>query len=151
MENIISAISTANGVGGVAIIRLSGENVLSLLEKMFKPLSKNTKVKDFEPYKLYVGEIDGGDFTDFGMAVFFKGPKSNPKAYAERFIDSVKRDPEIALLSKKLDIVPETYYKNDIVEDRKGSVLYKLFMTKKPDFDDMIADIDKYKIVWYNS
>ncbi len=76
MENIISAISTANGVGGVAIIRLSGENVLSLLEKMFKPLSKNIKVKDFEPYKLYVGEIDGGNFTDFGMAVFFKGPKS---------------------------------------------------------------------------
>ncbi len=76
MENVISAISTASGVGGVAIIRLSGENVLNTLEKMFTPLSKKTKVKDFEPYKLYVGEIDGGDFTDFGMAVYFKGPKS---------------------------------------------------------------------------
>ncbi len=76
MENVISAISTASGVGGVAIIRLSGENVLDILEKMFTPLSKKTKVKDFEPYKLYVGEIDGGDFTDFGMAVYFKGPKS---------------------------------------------------------------------------
>ncbi len=76
MENIISAISTASGVGGVAIIRLSGDGVLDLLEKMFKPLSKSTKVKDFEPYKLYVGEIDAGNFTDFGMAVFFKGPKS---------------------------------------------------------------------------
>lgn len=76
MEKVISAISTASGVGGVAIIRLSGENVLDILEKMFKPLSKNIKVKDFEPYKLYVGEIDGGSFTDFGMAVFFKGPKS---------------------------------------------------------------------------
>ena len=79
--------------------------------------------------------------------VFFKGPKSNPKAYAERFIDSVKRDPEIALISKKLDIVPETYYKNDIVADRKESVLYKLFMTKEPNFKEMIADIDNYKIV----
>lgn len=79
--------------------------------------------------------------------VFFKGPRTNPKAYAERFIDSVKRDPEIALISKKLDIVPETYYKNDIVEDRKESVLYKLFMSKTPNFDEMIADIDKYKIV----
>ncbi len=76
MEKVISAISTASGVGGVAIIRLSGENVLEILEKMFKPLSKNIKVKDFEPYKLYVGEIDGGTFTDFGMAVYFKGPKS---------------------------------------------------------------------------
>ena len=76
MEKVISAISTASGVGGVAIIRLSGENVLDILEKMFKPLQKSIKVKDFEPYKLYVGEIDGGSFTDFGMAVFFKGPKS---------------------------------------------------------------------------
>ncbi|MBO5926712.1 MAG: tRNA uridine-5-carboxymethylaminomethyl(34) synthesis GTPase MnmE [Clostridia bacterium] len=76
MENIISAISTANGVGGVAIIRLSGEGVLSLLKKMFKPLSKKIKIENFEPYKLYVGEIDGDNFTDFGMAVYFKAPKS---------------------------------------------------------------------------
>ena len=76
MEEIISAISTASGTGGVAIIRLSGEGVLDLVKKMFKPLSKNVKVEDFEPYKMYVGEIDGGTFTDFGMAVFFKAPKS---------------------------------------------------------------------------
>lgn len=76
MEEIISAISTASGTGGVAIIRASGENVLGLAEKMFKPLSKKVKVKDFEPYKMYVGEIDGGDFTDFGMMVYFKAPKS---------------------------------------------------------------------------
>ncbi len=76
MEEIISAISTASGTGGVAIIRASGENVLGLAEKMFKPLSKGVKVKDFEPYKMYVGEIDGGDFTDFGMMVYFKAPKS---------------------------------------------------------------------------
>lgn len=76
MNDIISAISTANGVGGVAIIRLSGGGCLDLLEKMFTPLSKNTKVKDFEPYKLYVGEIFCDGFTDFGMAVYFKAPKS---------------------------------------------------------------------------
>lgn len=74
---IISAISTANGVGGVAIIRISGEGCLNLLSKMFSPLSKNTKVENFEPYKLYVGEIScAGGFTDFGMAVYFKAPKS---------------------------------------------------------------------------
>ena len=76
MEKLISAISTASGVGGVAIIRISGEGALGLLKKMFKPMSKTIKVEDFEPYKLYVGEIDGGDFTDFGMAVYFKGPNS---------------------------------------------------------------------------
>ena len=76
MEEIISAISTANGVGGVAIIRVSGNGALELASKMFKPLSKNIQVNNFEPYKMYVGEIDGGTFTDFGMAVYFKAPKS---------------------------------------------------------------------------
>ena len=38
MKDIISAIGTANGVGGVAVIRVSGEGSLELLEKMFRPL-----------------------------------------------------------------------------------------------------------------
>lgn len=75
MEKTISAISTAPGVGGVAIIRVSGEKALQIAEKMFKPLGK-TKVTDFEPYRMYVGEIDGGTFTDFGMCVYFKAPRS---------------------------------------------------------------------------
>ena len=76
MSETISAISTASGVGGVAIIRLSGDDALIIASKMFKPLSKKVKVENFEPYRLYVGEIDCGDFTDFGMAVYFKAPKS---------------------------------------------------------------------------
>ncbi len=74
LENI-SAISTAIGVGGVAIIRISGDSPLEIAEKMFFPTGK-TAVKDFEPYKMYVGEIDGGNFRDFGMCVYFRAPRS---------------------------------------------------------------------------
>jgi len=74
-ENNISAISTALGVGGVAIIRISGESPLQIAKAMFKP-NKNINVSDFEPYKLYTGEIDGGTFKDYGMCVYFKAPKS---------------------------------------------------------------------------
>ena len=72
---VISAISTASGVGGVAIIRLSGENSLKIAQKMFAPVGK-TAVKDFKPNVMYAGNIDGGDFQDFGMCVYFKAPKS---------------------------------------------------------------------------
>ena len=75
MENNISAISTAPGVGGVAIIRISGKSPLSIAEKMFKPVGK-TAVKDFQPYRMYVGNIEGDGFFDFGMCVYFKAPKS---------------------------------------------------------------------------
>ena len=73
-ENVV-AIATALGASGVAVIRISGDSPLSILEGMFKPL-KNIKVKDFEPNVMYVGETDCDGFTDFGMAVYFKGPKS---------------------------------------------------------------------------
>lgn len=73
-ENI-SAISTGLVASGVAVIRISGDSPLAVAEKMFFPAGK-TAVKDFEPNKMYVGEIDCGGFRDFGMCVYFKAPKS---------------------------------------------------------------------------
>lgn len=73
MNDVISAISTAAGTGGVAIIRLSGEGSLAIAEKMFAPMGR---IKDFQPNVMYAGNIDGGDFTDFGMCVYFRAPKS---------------------------------------------------------------------------
>lgn len=75
MTDIISAISTPHGSGGVAIIRMSGEGVLELASKMFTPKSK-TDVESFIPNMLYTGTIQGDGFCDFGMCVYFKAPKS---------------------------------------------------------------------------
>lgn len=72
-EDNIAAISTAPQPSGVAIIRISGDSPLEIASKMFH---SKIDVHNFEPYKLYVGSIDGGDFKDFGMCVYFKGPKS---------------------------------------------------------------------------
>ena len=71
----IAAISTAMGAAGVAVIRISGDSPLSIAEKMFKPVGK-TPVSDFEPNKMYAGEIVADGFSDFGMCVYFKAPKS---------------------------------------------------------------------------
>ena len=73
--DIISAIATPPGVGGVAIIRLSGENSLQIAKIMFTPVGK-TSVENFKPNVMYAGNIDGGNFIDFGMCVYFKAPKS---------------------------------------------------------------------------
>lgn len=73
-ENI-AAISTAAGPAGVAVIRISGDSPLSVAEKMFNPSGK-VKVKDFVPNVMYAGEILADGFSDFGLCVFFKAPKS---------------------------------------------------------------------------
>lgn len=75
MSDTIAAISTGLVPSGVAVIRISGKDSLAVAEKVFKPVCK-TSVKNFEPNKMYVGEIVADGFTDFGMCVYFKSPKS---------------------------------------------------------------------------
>ena len=74
-EDTIAAISTAAGRGGVAIIRVSGDEALSIAEKMFRPTGK-TAVRNFVSYHMYPGNILAEHFTDFGLCVYFKSPCS---------------------------------------------------------------------------
>lgn len=69
----IAALSTAPVPAGVAVIRISGESPLEIAEKMFKC---KTPAREFEPYRMYVGRIEGEGIEDFGMCVYFKAPKS---------------------------------------------------------------------------
>lgn len=73
-ENI-TAISTALSASGVAVLRISGDTPLQIAKQMFTPVG-NVSVENFEPYKMYVGEIHADGFNDFGLCVYFKGPKS---------------------------------------------------------------------------
>ena len=70
MNDLIAAIATASGVGGVAIIRMSGEGALPLAKKMF------SRKGEFVPNMLYPGTIDAGSFSDYGMCVYFRAPYS---------------------------------------------------------------------------
>ena len=67
---LISAIATAHGRGGVSIVRISGDGALSLAKKMF------SRKGEFTPNVMYTGKIDCGAFTDFGLCVYFRAPKS---------------------------------------------------------------------------
>ncbi len=73
MSDCISAISTANGTGGVAIIRISGGGAQDIARKMFSPSSA---VENFMPNHMYAGEIEGQGFKDYGFMVYFAAPKS---------------------------------------------------------------------------
>jgi len=53
-DDTITAISTPIGVGGIGIIRISGNNAENIAKKIFKP--KN-HVKSFKNFRLYLGYI----------------------------------------------------------------------------------------------
>ncbi len=70
MSDLISAIATAQGKGGVSIVRLSGEGALALAARMF------SRKGEYVPNVLYPGTVDCGSFTDYGMCVYFRAPRS---------------------------------------------------------------------------
>lgn len=68
----IAAISTAQGKGGVAMIRISGKNALEIGKRVFR-----SKVEIEKPRHTYYGVIlRDGEIIDDGTLVFFKGPYS---------------------------------------------------------------------------
>ncbi|MGN1052183.1 MAG: tRNA uridine-5-carboxymethylaminomethyl(34) synthesis GTPase MnmE, partial [Candidatus Scatosoma sp.] len=75
LSDNVSAIATPHGKGGIAIIRISGKAPLDIAEKLFRPRGK-TAVKEFQPYRMYPGDVDCGGFSDYGLCVYFKAPYS---------------------------------------------------------------------------
>lgn len=73
MQDVIAAVSTANGTGGVAVVRLSGSGALNIALKMFEPKRKPEQI---EPNRMYAGNIICEGFCDYGFMVYFKAPKS---------------------------------------------------------------------------
>lgn len=72
LNKTISAISTAKGKGGVAIIRISGDEALSVAKKMLR-----LKTDNIEPRKAYYCDILRGDeVIDDGILTYFKAPAS---------------------------------------------------------------------------
>lgn len=72
----IAAVSTPNAVGGIAVIRISGENALDVAERVFKP-SGNRSVKDMSGYTCAYGTAhDNGERLDDCILTVFRAPHS---------------------------------------------------------------------------
>ncbi len=70
-EDTISAIATANGIGSIAIIRISGERALDIAKKL-------TKREDFSPRYAKLSNIydQNGELIDESILIYFKAPFS---------------------------------------------------------------------------
>jgi tRNA modification GTPase len=78
MSDIIAAIATPTGEGGISIIRFSGLDSLSIAQKIFYTPNGNS-VKKISPYKAHFGSIydpTTGKCLDEVILTWFKNPKS---------------------------------------------------------------------------
>ncbi|MCR5653353.1 MAG: tRNA uridine-5-carboxymethylaminomethyl(34) synthesis GTPase MnmE [Ruminococcus sp.] len=72
----IAAISTAQGEGGIGIIRISGENAVWIADKVFKSVN-DKKLAEMKGYSAAFGHIvKDGEIVDECVATVFRSPKS---------------------------------------------------------------------------
>lgn len=72
----IAAISTAPGIGGIGIVRISGKNTYDVLKKIFKP-KNNINIDEVKGYTIKYGYIvNNNEIIDEVLVSFFRAPNS---------------------------------------------------------------------------
>ena len=76
-KDTIAAIATAQGEGGVAILRVSGEEAEPIMRRAFAPARPFARGK-IESHRMYYGHLvnEKGDRLDEVMAVLMRAPRS---------------------------------------------------------------------------
>lgn len=74
MEGPIAAISTASGNAGIGIVRMSGEGIFDILDKIFVPVNNDKKIKGY--HMKYGKIVDNGDIIDEVLVSYFVNPRS---------------------------------------------------------------------------
>lgn len=75
-SSTIAAISTAQGEGGIGVIRISGEEAIKIADKVFK-CAGNKKISDLKGYQASFGYVmKNSEKIDEAVALVFKAPNS---------------------------------------------------------------------------
>ena len=72
----IAAISTAPGIGGIGIIRISGEETFKIIEKIFIPKNKNKEIKGYNFKYGHIIDPKTNEIIDEVLVSYFIKPHS---------------------------------------------------------------------------
>lgn len=76
-SDVIAAVSTPRGKGGIAVIRMSGENAFGIAEKFVFP-KNGKKISDMPPNTVFLSDIKSsdGNTLDEALVTLFRAPRS---------------------------------------------------------------------------
>ena len=84
-EGTICAISTAPGQGGIAVIRISGDEAFRICDKIYTPTKAGDTLKTQKAYTLSFGKIHNGtDVLDEVLVAVFRAPQIGRASCRER-------------------------------------------------------------------
>ena len=77
MSDTIAAIATAPGNSGIGIVRISGDDAISIADKIYRSPSGKLSLKDTESHTIHYGHIfDEKEAVDEVLVSIFRSPRS---------------------------------------------------------------------------
>lgn len=131
----IVAISTAPGIGGIGIIRMSGNLCFDILEKIFK--QKNYQcIDEINGYSIKYGHIidEESNIIDEVLVSYFKAPKS----YTSENMCEINSHGGTVIMGKILDLC----IKNGALLAEPGEFTKRAFLNGRMDLSQAEAVID---------
>lgn len=130
----IAAISTPRGEGGIGIVRISGNNALEILEKIFKPRSGKA-IRDIRNFSITYGHIfDGETLVDEVLVSIMKAPNT----YTREDIVEINCHGGFVITEKVLEVV----LKNGARIAEIGEFTRRAFLNGRIDLTQAEAVID---------
>lgn len=136
-EDTIAAIATPVGEGGIAVLRVSGPESVSLAEKIFQP--KKSKVSDFPSHTVHFGIIQNekGEILDQVLLTLFRAPDS----YTAEDVIEISCHGGLILAKRILDLLIQ----NGARHAEPGEFTKRAFLNGKIDLTQAEAVLDLIK------
>jgi tRNA modification GTPase len=136
-EDTIAAIATPIGEGGISVIRISGADCFSLVEKIFVP--KKGNISDFLSHTLHLGDIrdNDGQIKDQVLISLFRAPHS----YTGENIIEISSHGGLIVTRKILDLL----ISNGARHAEPGEFTKRAFLNGRIDLTQAEAVLDLIK------
>ena len=135
ITDTIAAISSAAGNSGIGIIRVSGDEAIEVVDKIFRPANKNKKLANVESHTVHYGHILDGDKTlDQVLVIVMK----NPHSYTGEDTVEIDCHGGMLILKKVLDLV----LKNGARTAEPGEFTKRAFLNGRIDLSQAEAVMD---------
>lgn len=134
-KNTIAAIATSPGIGGIGIIRISGEEAFLVVSKIFCPKDAFFNVSDPEANVIKYGHIvEKNEYVDEVMVSFFRAPYS----YTAENVAEINCHGGTVVMQKILELV----IKNGARIAEPGEFTKRAFLNGRIDLAQAEAIID---------
>lgn len=135
ITDTIAAISSAAGNSGIGIIRVSGDEAIEVVDKIFRPANKNKELANVESHTVHYGHIMDGDKTlDQVLVIVMK----NPHSYTGEDTVEIDCHGGMLILKKVLDLV----LKNGARTAEPGEFTKRAFLNGRIDLSQAEAVMD---------